>query len=128
MGRIITNLVIWLMHNTRFSMDNRIKCTTALLDKLNFIPHTDIIELDITGKLVVNGRTLDLVKSKQLMDSARAILDNQVRNLVREQVAFKAVNVGVHNGTKPEELIWARVALWIYQQEDVLYHMLAQDE
>lgn len=128
MGRIITNLVIWLMHNTRFSMENRIKCTTALLDKLNFVPHTDIIEMDKAGRLVVNGRQLDLAKSKQLMDSAKAILDNQVRNLVREQVAFKAVNIGVHNGTNSEELYWSRVALWIYQQEDDLYHILAQDE
>lgn len=126
-GRIITSLIVWVMNNTRFSIENRTKCITALLNKLNFIPHKDIIEIDGQGRTVINGRLLDLDKARQLRESAKAMLANQCRNLVREQVAFKAVSLGVHNGTTPEQLFWCRTALWIYQQENELYHALAQE-
>ncbi len=126
MGRIITSLVIWLMRNTRFSLENRTRCITALLDKLNIIPHKDIIEIREDGTFI-NGRKMDLDKAKQLKSSAKAVLENQVRNIVREQVAFKAVNVGVHRGNTPEEIYFSKVALWIYQQENLLYEQLAKD-
>ena len=115
------------MQHSKFSLENRTKCTTALLNKLNFIPYIDIIKVDTKGRTVVNGRPLDLEKSKQLREHAKVMLDNPTRNLVREQVAFKAVNIGVHNGDTPEKLYFSRVALWIYQKEDELYHTLAQE-
>lgn len=127
LGNIITNLVIWLMQTSKFSMENRIKCTTALLDKLNFIPFKDIISENELGRLTVKGRELELEQMRQLNESAKAMLNNHCRNLVREQVAFRAVAIGVHNGDTPEKLYFSRVALWLQQQEDELYHTLAQE-
>ena len=37
-GNIVTKTVIWLMRNTKFSTENRVLCTTALIDKLHAIP------------------------------------------------------------------------------------------
>ena len=126
MGRILTNLIVWAMRNTRFSLEDRTKCVTALLDKLNFVPYKDIIERDDVGKTVINGRVLDLEMARQIRESAKALLDNQCRKIVKDQVAFKAVNIGVHNGDTPDKIIWSRVALWIYQQEEELLEKLSQ--
>jgi hypothetical protein len=115
-----------MIRNTRFSLENRTRCVTGLLDKLNFIPYKDIIERDEVGKTVINGRVLDLEMARQIRESAKSLLDNQCRKIVKDQVAFKAVNIGVHNGDTPDKIIWSRVALWIYQQEDELLEMLSQ--
>jgi len=127
MNKILANLVIRLLRSSDFSLKERTKLVTALLDKLNFIPYKDIIEIDQQGRIMINGQSLPLEKAIQIKESAKAVLDNQCRNLVREQVAFKAVTMGVHNGTMPEQLYWCRTALWIYQQEDELYRVLAQE-
>lgn len=123
---MITNLIIWLMRNTRFSIESRTKCVNALLVKLNF-PCKDIIEVNSEEKIMVNGRQLDLEGARQLRESARAMLENSARKFVREQVAFKAITLGIHNGDTPEKLYFSRTALWFGQMEDELYHLLAQE-
>jgi len=127
MSGIITNLVIWLMKHTKFSLENRTKCVNALLDELNFIPYKDIITVNEQGRITVNGKETDFEQARQLVESSKALLNNYCRNIVQEQVAFRAVNIGVHNGDTPEKLYFSRVALWIYQQENDLLKELAQE-
>lgn len=114
------------MRSAGFSLEDRTRCVTALLDKLNFIPYKDIIEADASGRIKINGRLLDYEKAKQIRESALALLDNQCRKIVKDQVAFRAVNLGVHNGDTPEKMYFSRVALWVIQQEDELVEILSQ--
>lgn len=125
MGNLTTNLIVWLIKSKRFSLQNRTKCISALLNKLNFIPYKDIIETDGQGRTLIEGRPLDFEKAKQVREGAKAILDNPIRKLVRDQVAFRAVNIGVHNGDTPEKVYFSRVALWVTQQEEELLEILA---
>lgn len=106
-------------------MENRISLTTALLSKLNFIPAADIIRTNANGKLEINGREVTLEYAGRLRESAKRDLDSLSRKIICEQIAFKAVTLGVHNGDNLEKLFWARVALWWNQEQQLLLELLA---
>jgi len=123
---IITYLVIWLMRNTKFSLENRVACTTALLDELNAIPSHDIVNVDHSGKIYVNGKAVDAGKVSQMQKQARDLLDHPLRQLVREEVSFRAVKLGVHKANDLEGVYFAKAAIYQAQQEDEIYERLAQ--
>ncbi len=123
---IITYFVIWLMRNTKFSIENRVACTTALLDKLNAIPSHDIVNIDQSGRVYFNGKAVDADKVSQLKEQARDLLDNPLRQLVREEVSFRAVKLGVHKADNLEGVFFSKAAIYQAQQEDEIYERLAQ--
>ena len=125
MGKIAVYLVKWLLKNSQLSLENRIVLTAALLDKLNFIPAKDIIKTNQLGRLEINGREVTLEYAGQLRESAKRDLESLSRKIVNEQVAFRAVTLGIHNGDTLEKLIWSRVALWWAQEQEDLLKLLA---
>src|SRR3990167_4504919 len=124
MGKLAVYLMGWLL-KSRLSMENRIALTTLLLDKLNFIPAKDIIWMNETGRLEINGQEVTLEMAAKLREGARRDLLSNSLKIIREQVAFRAVAIGVHNGDTAEKIMWARVALWWQQQEKELLELLA---
>ena len=127
LGRLSTRLVLWIFHNSHISLENRALCTAAILGKLNAFPTRDIISLDQNGTILVNDRPLDMEMARKLRESAKYVLDSTARRFVREQVLFKAINIGVHNGDSTEKIMFSRVAIWWGQQEDEFYKLLAQE-
>ena len=126
-GRIVTKLVIWLLKKSNLSLEDRTALITQLLDKLVAIQSRDIIKTNDEGQLVVNDRLLEVEDVRQLRESSIAILNSFAWKFVREQVEFKAVVVGVHNGDTPEKVYFSKVAIWWGQQIDEILKNLAQE-
>ena len=125
-GRIATKLSVLLLKYSRISIEDRIILTASVLDKLQALPLRDIIKFNEEGILLVNGRTLTSEGKAMLREGAKTLLNNATRKMIHEQVAFAAISIGVHNGQTPEQLMFARSAIWYGQQEDILLRKLAQ--
>lgn len=102
--------------------------TAAMLDRLGALPLHARIKIDETGKVIVGGKTLNLETAQRLRETAKAQLKNFARKFVGEQVTFMAIHKGVHENASPEQGLFAKAALWVRQEEDELYQMLAGSE
>jgi hypothetical protein len=128
MQRVIIKLVVWLLESNKLSFESRNKLITCILNKLYALPFRDIIKRDEQGVLLVNGKPLDLEGSIVLKDSARGALQSVALKLIREQVAFNAVTLGVHQVQTPDQMIFSRAAIWWGQNEESLLKLLASED
>lgn len=124
---MLVRIVTYLLRHKTLSITERIQLTNVLLDKLAVIPTGDILVTGAEGRLVLQGKPIDIDTAKVLRDNAKTILQSPARNIVRDQVAFQAITLGVHCGETPEQIMFSKAALWWYQQEDVLLKALAQE-
>lgn len=127
-GRLCTRTVIALLKWVRLDNESRQLLTSALLDKLGAIPVHARITVDDAGQVFVDGRPLTLEASRQMHDASKAMLNNFARRFVREQVTYMAIQKGVHQNISPEQGLFAKAALWFFQEEDELYRKFAQVE
>lgn len=121
----IVKLAVWLLNRSSISIIDRLVLTNAILDKLATIQSDDIIKLDENGTLLLNGRPLDYEQARLLRESARAVLNSTARSVVRKQVEYLAVTIGIHKADKPEQMLFGKAAIWWGQQEDNLYKLLS---
>lgn len=122
----ITKLTVWLLSWIKLSIQNRTLLTAQILSSLQALPLKDIITLDEEGNILVQGRRLKPEQELQLREAARGTLSNQARKLVHDQVLFRAVALGVHTVTTPEQMYFSRAAIWFGQQEIELLKILAK--
>lgn len=125
LGKLIAKLTVFALRSKNLSLEQRILCTSALLDNLHAVPLRNTITFDDQGTLFINGKALDYEKARQLRESAKGMLESQAREFVRQQVKFKAIEIGVHNGLTNEQILFSKAALWFGIEEDNLYHALA---
>lgn len=118
--------VIDLSKDKLLTNEERQILTAMLLDRLGALPLHAKIKVDGTGKVSVNGRSLDIETADRLRQAAVAMQNNAARNLVRETVTFLAIIDGVHKNVSPEMGLFAKAALWFLQEENELYATLAQ--
>lgn len=118
--------VIDLCKNKLLTNEERQMLTAMLLDRLGALPLHAKIRVDGTGKVSVNGRSLDIETADRLKQAAVAMQNNAARNLVRETVAFMAIVDGVHKNVSPDMGLFAKAALWFLQEENELYATLSQ--
>lgn len=117
-----------MLRSARLSNENRQILTSTLLDRLGALPLHARISLDDTGKVIVAGKTLNLETAQRLRQTSKALLQNFARKFVGDQVTFMAIHMGVHVNASPEEGLFAKAALWVRQEEDKLYALLAGQE
>ena len=115
-----------LLKNADLDIKDRIVLTNTLIDKLQ-IPYKDIIKVEEDGRLTINDMNLDFESMKNLHEGAKHLLASKVRQLVRDQVMFRAVSLGVHKGNTNEEIYFSKAAIWNLQQEEELIKLLAQE-
>lgn len=127
-ARLVTRITIWLLKSSHLSNEERQLLTSALLDKLGALPLHATIVVDEAGQFFVNGKQLDLDTARKLRESARSMMNNFARRFVREQVKYMAINIGVHQNTSPDQGLFAKTALYNFQEEDELYRKFIQDE
>lgn len=113
-----------LLKDAELSMEDRQMLTAVLLDRLGALPLRARIQV-VDGRVLVDGKSVDAERAQRLHDSSKAMLDNFARRFVRETVEFLAVKKGVHEYVNPEQGLFARAALWHFQEEDILYRKLA---
>ena len=117
-------LLKWLLRTPNNEMRARILSTA--LEEIGAFPARAIINVSIDGTISVNGKPVDFEYAMAIRASAKAIKESIAWNFVREQTAFAAVNIGVHNGDTPEKVIFSRAALWWSQQQQELFDSLAE--
>lgn len=121
-------LAISALRNSKMSLEDRSLCTSALLDGLYALPLRSIITFSEQGNLFVNGNLVDPEKAHELRESARAVLHSPARLLVKEQVTYAAVEIGVHKAFNHEHTIFLKAALWYLKEEEDLYKAIARSE
>ena len=126
-GRLIAKLVI-LALKSKLSVEDKSLIMTALIENLKILPICGIIKIDEQGKIFVNNKELDYETAIQLRESAKQMLVSNARRLIKEQVSWLAVNLGVHQALNPEQVLFAKASLFNQQEEDKLLRMLAQEE
>lgn len=120
-------MTVRLLKSARLSVADRNLLTAVMLDTLQALPLHEIINSDEqTGELMVQGRPLDIEKSRQLMTSAELALRNQALNLVREQVVYEAFVGSAIKARTTDDLTFYRAALWWGQQIEKYLRLLAQ--
>ncbi len=124
-GRFIARTVVALLKDARLSNEDRQLLTTAVIDRLGALPMRARIIEDEMGIIYVDGKQLTLQAAQKISETAKAMLNNFARKFVREQVVWMAIQKGVHSNTTPEEGLFAKAALYFYQEEDALYRKLA---
>lgn len=122
---MFVRLIIWLLHSRYLSTRERMLLSGEVMHSVGAIPLHDIITIDERQQLLVRGKPLEYEVAMQLRNSAKLALESSARTLAHEQTAFSAVAMGVFNVTTPEQMLFARGALWFAQQETVLLKTLA---
>jgi len=123
--RRTAQVVADMLRSDDLSMEDRQLLTTVLLDRLGALPLHARITIGENGVFLFDGKRIDPERARHLQESSKAMLTNFARRFVRESVTFLAVKHGVHDYTTPEQGLFAKAALWFYQEEDTLYRKLA---
>lgn len=114
-----------MLKSSRIGNEERQLLTAALLDKLGALPLRARIVVDDAGQVFIDGKQLTLEAAKKMHDASKAMLNNFARRFVREQVTYMAIQMGVHQNISPEQGLYAKAALWFFQEEDELYRRFA---
>jgi len=125
-SNLVTTLTIWALKSKRLSGVQKTRVTNELLKNINAVPIHEIITYDQQGSLVIQGRKLEFEQAQALLMNMEALKNNNARKLIREQVAFEAIKLGLHQGETPEKILFAKAALWYAEQEQKLIDSLVQ--
>ena len=95
------------------------------MDNLQAINIKDIIKIDEQG-IRINGRQLETEQAIQLRESVIQLQNSYARKVIREQVAYEAIKMGIHNGLNPDMILFAKAALWYDQAENQLIQSISE--
>lgn len=127
-GNLIAKIAIFALRSKRLSGNQKSLVLSALLNNLTAFPIRDIIKTDTEGNLRINGRKLDADAIIAFRESASALRESFSRKLIKEQLTYKAINLGVHMGLNTDSIIFSKAVLWIIQEENELIETLAMKE
>lgn len=121
--KITAKLAVFALRHKKLSGEQKAFVTSALLDNLTTFPIRDIISIDQAGNLTVKGTKLDAEQKVSFRESGAALKASIARKLIHDQMIYKAINIGVHNGQSPDQITFSKAALWVIQEEDALIDM-----
>ena len=121
---MIIKLVCWLLSLKKLNASQRTLLTNQILKSIDALPLHAIITTD-GGKLFIRGTQLDSEKAMVVRASADQALHNAALEFVHEQVLYEAVSLGIHHGMTPEQIQFAKAAIWYSQQEIKLLKTLS---
>lgn len=125
---MLAKLVVWLLKNTSSEKD-RAFLVNAVINTLDAVPVRAIISADEYRRVLVNGRQLEPEQIISLRESAANALNNHALNLVREEVRWKAINLGYLQALDPTKTSeFYKAALWYAQEEKDLLRRLADHD
>ncbi len=125
MQKIAVQFALWLLKRP-LSMECRTLLINAILDRLSAIPLRDIITLSENGSLVINGKELDMEELKIIYQSAIALRNNRVFNLIQDQVLHNALTFGLNSSVTLEMLYTSKAAVWWGQEENKLLKLITE--
>lgn len=110
-------LLLKLLKSKKINSEERSLILIFLLEKVNTLPIKDILTYELDGTIKVNDKNLSLEQAISLRESAVALQANQCYRLIKEQIAYEAIKIGIHMGNTLEQIIFPKAALWIQAQE-----------
>lgn len=120
LSKIIAKIAVVALRSKRLSGEQKAFVTSALLDNLVAFPIRDVIQTDNTGTLLINGKSLTVEGAVAIRESAQALRNSFTRRVINEQITFRAINLGIHNGINTDAIIFSKAALWVIQEEEKL--------
>jgi len=124
--KLATKLTVWLLRKGNLDQEDQMKITTALIDNIGLLPVSAIITHDDNGQLYVSGKKITTEQAVRLRQSAMALKDNYARRIFRDQIAFLAIEMGVHKGLTPDLIMFSKASLWYVQEENKLIEGFTQ--
>lgn len=115
----VTDKLIKQMIKSDLPLEDRTALVTVLLDKLVALPITDAIKITPEG-VKIGDRLLEIEQAISFREGCVAMVDNQARKVIREQIKYMAINMGVHMSLNLEQIYFAKAALWVMAEEDKL--------
>lgn len=125
--KVIAKFVVFILRHNRLSGEAKAICTSALLDNMQVIPICDIITFNQQGTIQIRGRSLEPEQAKAFAESARQLRDSFAKRIIREQVAYEAIKMGLHQGLTPDMILFAKAALWYAQEENKLLNTIVSE-
>lgn len=126
MSSLLTKLVLFLLRNIKLKTEDKTAIVQTFLQKQS-LPIYDIITYE-DGQLVINKRVIEGEARIVLRESAKAVIDNQARRIIQEQVTFEAMKEALHKGTSPEQILFGKAVIWLQQYQDFFLKRLAGEE
>ncbi len=121
---MLVRLVCWLLSRKTLTSHERTMLTNKVLDTIHAVPTHAIIVAD-ENKLFIGGTELDGERALVMREGAQSALKNPALRAVHEQVLYQAVSLGVHQALTPEQMNFAKAAIWYGEEEVKLLRLLA---
>lgn len=123
---LAVRLAAWLLKGGRATGDDRSLLMAAIMENIGTLPTKKIITYDLTGRIAINGKLLTAEQSVSFRESVVSLQKNYARKVLRDQVAFLAVEMGVHQGLNQEMIQFSKAALWQIGQENELIATISE--
>lgn len=124
-GKLFAWLTVLALRSKRLSGEDKIRVTTALLDNVRAVPIRSVIRFDTDGRLIVNDKPVSIEHIVPFVEGCQSLRDSVQRKLIRDQILYKANEIGLHDGLTTEMIMFAKAAIWVVQEEDRLIEELA---
>lgn len=128
MKRLLCKVCIWLLNHVELDNASKALLLNALIRKTIVLPIHDIFAFDIQGGVKVNNKALTVEQAVQIREGAVSLKANTAYKLIKDQIAFLAVNMGVHNSLSLDMVLGAKMALWIQEREMELIEKLSGEK
>jgi hypothetical protein len=124
---IIVKIVAKLLSKD-LTLKNRGLLITTVLDRLSMLPLKSIITVNDNGSLVIRDKELDYEEMNLIHESAKALKDNRVYQLIQDEVLFRAFTFGLNHSTNFEQIYCSKMAVWWGMEQSKLLNLLAEKE
>lgn len=127
MQKLLCKLSVWLLKSKRLDNESKSVVLNALLSNMNALPISDILSFDLQGSLKLNGKPLTIEQAVSIKEGAVSLKNNATYRLIKEQIAFKAVNMGIHNAVNLDMVLFSKAVLWVQEREVELIESLSSE-
>lgn len=120
-------LLLWILRHKKISLEDRDLILNSLLTSIHALPTDDVITFGTNGTVRVGNKELAADQAIALREGAVNLGKNWTYKVLKEQIAFDAITIGVHKANTPDQAVFCKAALWIQQREKELISKLAAD-
>lgn len=121
---MLVRLVCWLLRHKKLSRKGRVDLTNQVLSTVGALPLHATITAD-GGQISIKGVPLDGERAAKVRENASSVLHNVAWQAVHEQALYLAVSHGIHTAQDFDQVLFAKAAIWLSQQERQLLESLA---
>ena len=112
----------------KLSLEDRNTILNALLGKISALPLRESIEIG-PNFVKINRKKLSTDELIAFREGCIVLNDNFARKVINQQIRFLAVNWGINKAVSIDELLIAKAAIWVLnQEEDILKSLVASEE